>query len=258
MGGGAAVKAACGKMSESPEIKSEGLVAKRSRLESLPSRARITGDQAAARSRLVRRLRIILPTLALVLIAGLLATTRERGVDDAFLDDFTDLTASTDEYKMANPKFAGVDDDGQPYEITAKEALQAPEDKEVVQLVEPRAVTNSNDKSTTVTARKGVFRSQANTLDLTDAVTLEHKIGADSYVLTTPAATVAIREETVDSTAGVVGESEAGTLRADRMRAYNGEGRVVFEGNVSMRIFPSKAKAAADEASKTEPEAERL
>lgn len=245
-------------MSEAPEIISDGPAPKRVRLDSLPSRARITGAQAAARTRLVRRLRIILPSLALLLVAGLLANTREAGVDDAFLDDFADLSASTEEYKMANPKFAGVDDDGQPYEITAKEALQAPTDKEIVELIEPRAVTQAGDKATVVTAKRGVFRSEASLLDLSDAVTLEHVIGSQSYVLTTPAATVAIREETVDSTAGVVGESEAGTLRADKMRAYNGEGRVVFEGNVSMRIFPKKAKTLSDESRDSGAETERL
>jgi lipopolysaccharide export system protein LptC len=245
-------------MSQAPEIKSDEPPPKRARLDTLPNRARITGAQAAARTRLVRRLRIILPSLALVLIAGLLANTREAGVDDAFLEDFTDLSATTEQYKMANPKFAGVDDDGQPYEITAREALQAPQDKEIVELVEPRAVTQGADKTTVVTAKKGVFRSEANMLDLSDAVTLQHEIGSQSYVLTTPAARVAIREETVDSNSGVVGESEAGVLRADRMRAYNGEGRVVFEGNVSMRIFPKKAKALADESSNAEPETERL
>lgn len=245
-------------MTDAPDDASEARSGPRPRLVALPNRARISGAQAAARTRLVRRLRIILPSLALLLVIALLANTREAGVDDAFLEDFTDLAASTQEYRMANPRFAGVDDDGQPYEITAREALQAPEEKEVVELVEPRAVTQGGDKTTVVTAKRGVFRSEANLLDLSDAVTLEHRIGAQSYVLTTPAARVAIREETVDSTAGVVGESEAGTLRADRMRAYNSEGRVVFEGNVSMRIFPKKARAAADESRNAEPEAGEL
>jgi lipopolysaccharide export system protein LptC len=214
------------------------------RLERLQTRQRTTGEKAAAHSRLVRRLRIALPALALLLLAGLLLNTRKDVADDAFLDDFKDLAALPDEYKMANPKFAGVNDEGRPYEITAREALQAPGEKQVVQLVEPRAVTQGQNEDSVVTAHHGVFRSDSNLLDLSDAVTLQHRIGRDAYVLTTPAATVAIREETVQSVAGVSGEGEAGTLQADRMRAYNAEGRVVFEGNVRMRIYPEKARAA--------------
>lgn len=212
----------------------------RQRLETLPNRQRITGEQAAARSKIVRRLRIALPAIALALVVGLLLNTRTGKVDDAFLEDFKDLSATPEEYRMAKPRFAGVDAKGQPYEITADEAMQASGEREVVELVNPRAVTRGLKEDTVVSAQKGVFRSEASRLELRDEVTLEHRIGGETYVLRTPAATVAIRDETVQTTAGVEGVSQAGTLRADRMRAYNGEGRVVFEGNVRMRIYPSQ------------------
>ncbi len=228
-------------MSEAVNETEAPLTARRTRLETLPSRQRTTGEQAARRSILVRRLRIILPAIALVLIVGLVLNTKSTGVDEAFLEDFADLEGTPDEYRMANPKFAGIDDDGHPYEITADAALQNQGEKDVVELVNPKAVTRGSEESSVVTAEKGVFRSNANILDLSDTVTLRHAIGGDTYVLRTPAATVSIAEETVQSFAGVKGESDAGTLRADRMRAYNGEGRVVFEGNVSMRIFPKRA-----------------
>jgi lipopolysaccharide export system protein LptC len=221
------------------------LTAKRPRLETLSTRQRTTGEQALRRSLLVKRLRVALPVLAAVLLVGLALNTRSTGVDEAFLEDFADLQGTPDEYRMANPKFAGVDDQGHPYEITAEAALQAQGDRDVVELVKPRAVTRGQDESTVVSAEKGVFQSDANVLDLSEQVTLNHSIGGDEYVLRTPAATVAIGAETVQSFSGVEGEGEAGTLRADRMRAYNGEGRVVFEGNVSMRIFPKRAKLPA-------------
>ena len=191
---------------------------------------------------MVRRLRLALPALALVLVAGLFLNTRNNKVDEAFLDDFKDLKATPDEYRMAKPKFAGVDGNGKPYDITADSASQTPGEQEVVSLVKPRAITHGPDEETEVSAEKGVFRSEASRLELSDDVTLRHRIGGEVYVLKTPAATVTMNDETVHSTSGVEGTSEAGTLRADRMRAYNGEGRVVFEGNVRMRIYPKKLK----------------
>ena len=61
-------------------------------LESLNFRARTTGQDAAARSRFVRRLRIALPILALVLVASsfFLINTQSNTVDEAFLEDFKD------------------------------------------------------------------------------------------------------------------------------------------------------------------------
>jgi len=225
------------------ERETGGAPPQRSRiLDTLPNRQRLTGEQAAARSLLIKRLRIALPVLALVLVGALLLNTRSGGDEDAYLDDFANLDATPEELRMANPRFAGVDDKGHSYDITADAALQTPGVKEVVELVQPRAVTTGADTKTVVTANKGVFQTKDNVLDLSDGVTLNHSVGEETYVFTTSAATVSIGDETVQSTTGVEGESGSGTLRADRMRAYNSEGRIVFEGNVSMRIYPDKAK----------------
>ena len=218
-------------------------LAPRRRMESLPTRARTTGDQAAARSRLVRRLRIALPILALVLVAAFFFNTRSNQVDEAFLDDFKDISASAEELRMASPRFTGIDDKGKPFEITADAALQSTRAKDVVSLDRPRAVQGETKESTVVTAEKGVYRSDVNILELKDDVTLEHDVGADSYLFRSPSATVSIKDEVVTSDAGVGGKnSDGSTLSADRMKAYNAEGRVVFEGNVRMRILPKNAK----------------
>lgn len=223
----------------------EGAIEQRRRLfDSLPIRQRLTGEQAAARSLLIKRLRIALPVVAVVLVLALVLNTNSRKGDEASLEDFTNLDATPKELQMADLQFAGVDDEGHPYDITAEAAMRAPGSREIVQLVKPRAVTTGVDVRTEVTANKGVFKTKENILDLTDGVTLNHSVGDETYVFKTPSARVSIRDETVQSTTGIEGESGSGTLRADRMRAYNGEGRTVFEGNVSMRIFPKKLKSA--------------
>jgi len=210
-------------------------------LDSLPSRARTTSAAAAARSRTIRRLRIALPVVAALLIAAFVFNTQSNGVDEAFLEDFEDLTAATEELRMANPRFAGIDDEGKPFEIQAEWAIQAPGEKEVIGLERPRAVQGEEGDKTIVTADTGVYQSETNILELEDNVTLEHAIGRDVYVFRSPAATVSIDDEVVTSTAGVGGEGpDGGALKADRMKAYNAEGRVVFEGNVSMRFYPGK------------------
>lgn len=225
-------------------------------LESLPSQARTTGHKAAARSRMVKRLRLALPILALVLVAAFLFNTKSNQTDDAFLDDFKDMTATAEELRMANPRFAGTDDSGKPFEITANAAVQNTSIKDLVTLERPRAVQGHNSETTVVTAEKGVYRSEANILELEDDVTLEHEVGADTYTFRSPAATVAIKDEIVTSDAGVGGEgSDGSTLAADRMKAYNAEGRVVFEGNVRMRIYPKKTPAAEQQPdAETKPE----
>ena len=53
---------------------------------------------------------------------------------------------------------------------------------------------------------------------------------------------VSIDDQTVVSDKGVVGDGPGGsTLKADRMNAFNGDGRLVIEGNVAMRLYPAAA-----------------
>jgi len=226
----------------------------RSRLDSLPMRARTTGKQALARSRLVRRLRMALPILALVLAAAFFFNTKSNNVDDAFLDDFKDMSASADDLKMANPRFAGIDDNGRPFEITALAAMQVSGNRETVELELPRAVQGEGSDLTIVTAQKGLYQSKDNVLELEQDVTLSHDLGAETYVLKVPAATVAINEEKVTSDTGVNGiGSDGSTLSADRMTAFNADRRILFEGNVRMRIYPDSERANDDAENHTEP-----
>jgi lipopolysaccharide export system protein LptC len=220
-------------------------------LDSLTIRRRTTGEQAAARAALMRRLRIALPVLALLLIAAFFLTTRKGGSDDAFLNDFADLNATTQNLRSARPQFSGVDSKGNPYEITADSASQKPESKEIVELDQPRAVTVGGGQQSVVEAKSGVFNTDDKRLLLKDGVTFEHAIGRDNYVLKSSAATVSIDDQTVESDDGVTGDGPGGaTLKADRMQANNRDGGVVFEGSVSMRLYPKQIEGSADAAEK--------
>ncbi len=235
---------------QQPSVTPSSQASGRRILDSLPMHARTTGNQAAARSRLVRRLRIALPVLALVLVAAFFFNTRSDQGDDAFLDDFKTITATAEELRMASPRFSGIDNRGRPFEITANAAIQNPGVKDVVQLEQPKAVQGEAHETNTVTAHSGVYRSEEKILELTDDVTLSHDVGADTYVFRSPAATVSIDDEIVTSDSGVGGEGPNGqAVQADRMKAYNAEGRVVLEGNVRMRIYPKSGDqpASADD-----------
>ena len=200
----------------------------------------MTGEEAQARSRMVRRLRIALPVGALFLIGLFFVNAGRNAPEPVFLDEFKDVTATAEDLRMKNPTFSGIDAKGKPFDITAEAAIQSPETDKIVDLEFPRAVTRSDDETSVVTAKAGQFRSEENLLFLREDVRFEHEIAGENYVLITPAAKVAIDQETVESDTGVNGMGPDGsTLRADTMHADNGSGVIRFEGNVSMRIYPS-------------------
>lgn len=223
-------------------------------LDSLTIRQRTTGADAAARAKVMRRMRVALPILALVLIGAFFLNAREQGPEDAFLDDFADLEATPESLKTAKPHFTGVDARGNPYEVTADAALQQANGGKIVDLEAPRAVTSARNGQSVVAARTGVFDADAKRLDLTAGVTFEHKVGPTNYVLRTDQATYTIDDRRVVSEAGVAGEGADGErLKADRMSADDREGKLVFEGNVSMRLFPRRE----DESGETEEKGEQ-
>jgi len=192
-----------------------------------------------ARSRLVRRLRFILPVLAVVLI-GLFILTSQNSNDDeaAFLDDLAVADVMTQEATVVKPTFAGIDNDGQPYEITAATATQDPNNDEIVALNDPRALLRDGNATTLATAKNGSFKSDDNILQLNENVTLERKISGSTYVLKSSEAVVAIEQKTVTSNSGVTGSADKGILSADSMEVFNDEGRIVFKGNVRMKFEP--------------------
>lgn len=225
------------------EAKAPAARTNRGSLDSLTIRRRTTGAQAAARAELMRKLRYILPIAALVLVAIFFINTRSGGGDDAFLDDFADLNATTQNLSSVKPQFSGVDNRGNPYEITADAANQRQDSREMVELTKPRAVTAGDGDQSVVEADAGVFNTDAKTLLLKDGVTFEREIGRDNYVLRSTAATVSIDDQTVVTEEGVKGDGPGGsTLSAKTMQADNRSGAVVFEGDVSMRLYPKSTK----------------
>ena len=211
-------------------------------LEELPSQQRTTSAQADARSLLVRRLRIALPVMALLLVGVFFLNTTSNQVDEAFLEDFAHLDAIPQELEMTNTSFAGINKKGQPFEITVTEATRTPTNDEILILDKPRAITSANSERSVVSANNGLYVQNEKVLELENNVTFEHAVGADNYVLRTPAATVLIDEDRVESDQGVMGEGPGGnTLSADRMKAYQSDGRIVFQGNVKLKILTTKS-----------------
>lgn len=220
----------------------------RDRLSGLPSGPRLTTSEAEAWMAMMRRLRVLLPVVGALLIVVFLLNTRNDRPDDVFLDDFAAINAGAEDVRMANPRFAGVDKRGDPYDITADAAVRSAAAETRVTLENPRAVTRTDDKDAVLGAAAGEFDTESRILVLRDEVTLERRIGEDIYVLKSAAATLSVEDQTVVSDAGVSGVGPGGsTLSADRMEAFNREGRVVFEGNFRMTINPAAVDGPADQ-----------
>lgn len=212
--------------------------------------ARLSPQAAQRHSRKVRHLRLILPAIAGGLMVTYALSASPPRIDPTFVREFQQIQAEGRAMRLDRPRYAGEDEQGLPFEISAQAAEQDPNAPDLVALENPEALrnlrTDTGADPVKVRAATGLLDTQANQIALTQDVEFEQEIGGGTFILRTDAADVDLNASTVVSDVGITGESERGTVAADSLTVYQEEGRAVLEGNVRLRLNPA--------APKTEPE----
>jgi len=218
-----------------------------SRFDQWTARARTTQEAAARRARNARRARLALPLFGVAILAGFLFAARNRGVDDEFAAQFDDLEEADDVLQTVQPRFTGLTEGGDRFELTAETARRAADSPDLVALDSPRAVTALDAAhGAVVTAARGLYRTEARALDLADGVEVRYGVGEDVYVLKTPRANVSLETRRVETDAGVDGAGPGGTITADRLTADEEKSELVLEGNVRMVLTQPKRDEAGE------------
>ncbi len=160
------------------------------------------------------------------------------------------LTASTTKIEtvdaaevvtMVNPRFTGRNLEGAAFIITADTARRRRNDSSIVDLTNPKMV---DELGTEVIALSGVFRQNAETLDLFENVQVTDK---DGYSFDTAAARVNLLEGRVEGYEPLSGDGPLGDVRADTYEILEDGNRVILRGNVDMTIYPDGRTEAAGE-----------
>jgi lipopolysaccharide export system protein LptC len=210
---------------------------------------------AARHSRLVRVLRIAVPAVVGLAMAGVVAISifnPFRALMKQLPLDIDNLVVSGSKITMESPHLSGFSPDQRPYELWAKTATQDLNDPDHVELKTLRAKILQEDKSTvTMVARTGMFDTKAQLLDLRKDIFLQSSTG---YEASLSQALLDIGKGTVTSEEPVDVKLLNGTLTADRLRITEKGELVRFEGNVKMNlIMDTPEPAAAEPESAPEP-----
>ena len=207
---------------------------------------------AARHSRLVRVLRIAVPTAVFLAMAGIVAVSvfnPFRMLLPKLPVDMGNMVVSGTRITMESPHLAGFSTDQRPYEMWAKAATQDLTDPNHVELSQLRAKVAMEDKSTvTLDAHTGLYDSKAQMLDLRKDIFLQSSTGYEAKL---SRAYVDINKGSVTSDEPVDVKLLNGTLTADRLRILNSGEVVRFEGNVVMNlVMESPTPAEPDPAQK--------
>jgi lipopolysaccharide export system protein LptC len=193
---------------------------------------------AARHSRLVRILRIAVPAVVGLAMAGVVAISifnPFRALMKQLPLDMDNLVVSGSKITMEAPHMSGFTPDQRPYEVWAKTATQDLTDPDHVELKTLRAKVLQEDRSTvTLEARTGLFDTKAQLLDLRKDIFLQSSTGYEARL---SQAMLDIGKGTVTSEEPVDVKLLNGTLTADRLRITEKGALVRFEGHVVMNLI---------------------
>jgi lipopolysaccharide export system protein LptC len=203
---------------------------------------------AARHSRMVRVLRIAVPLVVGLAMAGVVAISifnPFRALMKQLPVDIDNLVVSGTKITMESPHMSGFTPDQRPYEVWAKTATQDLNDPDRVELKTLRAKVLQEDSSTvTLVARTGLFDTKAQLLDLRKDIFLQSSTGYEARL---SQALLDIGKGTVTSEEPVDVKLLNGTLTADKLRITEKGALVRFEGHVVMNLIMDNPDPASAE-----------
>jgi lipopolysaccharide export system protein LptC len=206
---------------------------------------------AARHSRMVRALRVAVPTAVILSMAAIILTSifnPFRLLLPKLPVDMDNLVVSGTKITMESPHMSGYTPDRRPYEVWAKTATQDVTDPDHVDLKTLRAKVLMEDQSTvTLDALNGLMDTKQQLLDLHKDIYLQTSAGYEAWL---SQAFVDMGKGTVTSDEHVDVKWADGKLSADKLKITGGGEVVRFDGHVVMNIDklpPPETEPAAPE-----------
>ncbi len=183
-------------------------------------------------------MKVLLPTVAAVLIALVVAWPLLSGRDEGVPISFADVELSGPETPlMSNARYLGTDARNRPFTVTADAVTQATEDEDTIHFTAPKAdMLLDSGAWVALTADRGTLHRATNTMVLDGAVNI---FSDEGYEFRTEHAEIDIDANTAWGDRPIEGQGPLGTLNADTFRLDNAAGRLWFEGRVRMIIYPN-------------------
>ena len=150
-------------------------------------------------SHFVSTMKILLPSLALLLLALVLILPQFRDDPNEFSADIVSVRdGEAGSLSLINARYFGIDDSGQPFSVTADSVRESAEGDDDINLVSPQADISMNDDTWLVVgADAGRYDRGSQVLELVGGVNLFQDQG---YELHTDAATVDLNQGKAVST----------------------------------------------------------
>ena len=186
-------------------------------------------------------MKIVLPAIALLLIALIVAWPHLNVSDARFRIGFADMTVRVaEDPAMLNPRYVGSDKDNQPYSVTADIARRLAENAENIELDAPKADILLKDNTWLVlSSNRGVYKRADEALDLLGSVILYHDSG---YEFLTEKAKIDLEKSAAEGQEPIRGQGPFGTIEAEGFRLIDRGKTIFFTGKSKLKVYPGAKK----------------
>ena len=201
------------------------------------SRVRLDVRQTERYTRFVVIAKRGLLVAAAVLLAAVLAYSLQPRQQNSnrLAMSFTRLSIVNNDLAMIQPRLTGVDEEGDPYIVTAEEAIQDRLDARHARLINVQGdVTLKDGAWISGSAPAGVLDAAKKFLTLTGAISVFSDSGNEAH---TTAADINMANGMITGTHTVTGQGPLGTFRADRFRIDRDKKLIYLYGNVHMTVY---------------------
>jgi len=187
----------------------------------------------SSHDRLIRTMKYALPALVGLVLAFLALVPLEQRDEVSFLVDKNKLAQAEERMKVEAAQYRGQDEEGRPFVLDARSAIQATSSDPIVDISTMSARLLLDEGVAEITADQARFNPDENLVSVLGPVRVAV---ADGYQLLTSNVSVDLRGRSLQSQGQVEGRMPLGTFRADRMSADLPERKVVLEGNTRLHI----------------------
>ena len=198
--------------------------------DSAPAR-RISIQRWRRRSRVIWGLRIALPALIALILAGLGGSIALSALNSRP----TPSGSSTDPIRLVNPHFVGRDTRGRPFVLTSVTATRDPLNYQRVFLDKPNLVLDQDGPDPLhIISAKGVFHEDTGKLEVSGGVRLSGARGA----FQTAESVFDTKSGELEGSGPVQGAGSLGEIQAKSYGVYDKGARMEFNGGVHTRLQP--------------------
>lgn len=189
--------------------------------------------------RLVGILARILPMAVGVLAAFMVITPLSPRGEVSFLLDRNKVAMIDERLRVDNAMYRGKDNDGQPFSLTAGEAVQRSGAEGIVRMDDLIARILLPEGPARLGAEGGTYTISDDVVAVTGPLRLT---AADGYNMTASGVSINLKTKRLVGQNGVSGTVPAGTFSADRIEADLPARTITLDGNAKIRMIPGKLR----------------